>query len=88
MTKDSAIKRKSNLVHLVATTRKPKRSQVNEPTGIPLFQALELRASRRLGSFELPYFGMTGSVEMASPPMARSPIADTSVSAEQSRVPR
>jgi hypothetical protein len=30
---------------------------------------------------------MTGSVEMASPPMDRKPIADTRVSAEQSRVP-
>jgi hypothetical protein len=30
---------------------------------------------------------MTGNVEMASPPMERKPIADTNVSAEQSRVP-
>lgn len=34
---------KRNLLYLMATNRKPKRSQVNEPTGIALFQAQELR---------------------------------------------
>jgi hypothetical protein len=44
MINDSAMEYNRKMRALVATNRKPKQSQVTEPTGIALFQALELQA--------------------------------------------